>query len=68
MKALTKIMRLEMMRSCLDVKTLAKRANLSVKTVYKVLHGGSVRAITIARIASVLDIDPLVLIDAEGVD
>ena len=56
------------MRSCLDVKTLAKRANLPVKTVYKVLHGESVRPITIARIANVLRIDPAELVISEEVD
>ena len=53
MKANKKRVRLEMMRDSLDGKTRAKRANLPAKTVYKALHGDSVRPLTIARIARV---------------
>lgn len=67
MNANRKRMRLEMMRGCLDVKTLAKRAELPAKTVYKALHGDSVRPLTIARIARVLRIDPAELIEQNEV-
>lgn len=67
MKANSKRMRLEMMRGCLDVKTLAQRAKLPAKTVYKALHGDSVRPLTIARIARVLRVDPAELVIPEEV-
>lgn len=56
---------LEMMRCCMDVKTLAASAKLPPKTVYKALHGDNVRPITLGKIAKALCIDPAELIEQE---
>ena len=58
-------LRLEMMRCCLDGKTLSARARVPVKTVYKALHGGSIRPVTLGKIAKALCIDPAELIEQE---
>lgn len=60
-----KRLRLEMMRCCLDTKTLAGRARVPAKTVYKALHGGSIRPVTLGKIAKALCIDPAELIEQE---
>lgn len=58
-------LRLEMMRCCLDSKTLAARAGVPVKAVYTALHGGSIRPVTLGKIAKVLCIDPADLFEQE---
>lgn len=60
-----KRLRLEMMRCCLDSKTLATRAGVPVKAVYKALHGKSIRPVTVGKIAKALGIDPAELIEQE---
>lgn len=58
-------LRLEMIRCCLDGKTLAARAHIPPKTVYKAIHGGSIRPVTLGKIAKALCIDPAELIEQE---
>lgn len=58
-------LRLEMMRCCVDVKTLAARAKVPPKAVYKALHGENIRPVTLGKIAKALCIDPAELIEQE---
>ena len=50
-------------RRGMDFAELAERADISLKTVYRIMHGSKVRIHTLHKIASALDVPPDLLLD-----
>jgi len=65
MKANRNKLRLAMARACMNPQDLAKAAEMPQQTVNGVLRGRSVRPATLGRIAKVLNVDPVDILEKE---
>lgn len=68
MKLNRKKTELAMARTCLDVRSLADRADMRPQTINRALYGRNVLPATLGRIARALGVDPAELMETEEVN